>query len=298
MILYQHQPDESTTWRTVGFDEDDGWWVGIQKCAATVALAATLALSGAQTAQANQVFNWQQDDPAGSLKGQPEELYWQNPVAPVPATLQSPQQWTFDVQEPAGNLFGPIRDEDFWLNPVRPQPASIYQALPYLTDPEEIPANSLRGQPEEFYWREGPAPTVASLLWPQPFWDQNDFVGYTLDEDYWQNAVAPVVTKTTAQPYSDPNDFVGYTLDEDYLLSLTPRFQSVNFVLPQFDGSEIVPQPIIFRPEEDFWYAPTCMVQPKNVYPSPIWDMGDHEQSAMPGPTGIHYIPVFRRRRR
>jgi len=35
-----------------------------------------------------------------------DEDFWQNPVAPVLASNLWPQQYLFDVQEPAGSLFG------------------------------------------------------------------------------------------------------------------------------------------------------------------------------------------------
>jgi hypothetical protein len=104
-----------------------------------------------------------------------------------------------DVEEiPAGRLFGQD-DEDFWQNPVAPVAASLYQRLP-LGDPEELPAGSLFGQDDEDFWRNPTAPVAASLKWPQQylFGDQSDVPSGSLkkfnapDEDYWQNRVAPV----------------------------------------------------------------------------------------------------------
>lgn len=79
-----------------------------------------------------------------------EEDYWQNPTAPVPATLQWVQQWPFDVQEPAGKLFG-TAEEDYWQNPVAPVPATLQWPQQWSFDVQE-PAGRLFGQLDEDYW--------------------------------------------------------------------------------------------------------------------------------------------------
>lgn len=285
MLIYQHQPDESMTWTKIAFDEDDGWWNGIQKLGATVALAAVLALTGAQTAQAISVSHQPQDEVPSAF----DEDFWQNPVAPVYGVnyVAKPFSDTDDA------VPQPRPDEDYWNNPVFPALAR-YAPQPF-TDANEFVGYTL----DEDFWQNPVSPVAGKLSWPQPFWDQNDFVGYTLDEDYWQNQVAPLVQKTAPQPFSDPNDFIGYTLDEDYLLSLVPRFQPVNIWQQPFDGAEIVPQPVAPIQDEDYWQNAVAPVVAKNLYPSPMWDAAEGVQLVVPpAPTGAHYIPIFRRRRR
>ena len=63
-ILYQWQPDEFVS---RPLEEDASFWVSVQQCAARFAVAALLSITALSTAQAAQVFDWQQDDPALGL---------------------------------------------------------------------------------------------------------------------------------------------------------------------------------------------------------------------------------------
>lgn len=209
-------------------DEGGGWWVGISKCAATIALAATISAASFSAGVAQAVQLGHQDDPAGNLSGQPDEDFWQNPVPPVkasnlvilpigdpeeipaaslhgqpdedfwiptPQPTISPPKIAFsddDVIVPQPIIFQP--EEDYWLNYASPV-ASRFGPL-YLPDAEEIPAGSLFGQPDEDYWQNRVAPVPLSLLWPQPFiFDVQEPAGNLFgqpDEDLWQNWVRPV----------------------------------------------------------------------------------------------------------
>lgn len=174
-ILYQHQPDEAITWQKIAFDEEGGWWAGVRQCAATVALAAVLSATSLSTAQAVQVYSYHQDDPAGNLKANPEEQYWQNSVAPVPASLLSPQQWTFDVQEPAGSLSGQP-DEDFWQLGPPSVPATLRWQQQWTFDVQE-PAGSLRASANEEYWFLNPVCSFMKNYQQLPYgFDSADFI--------------------------------------------------------------------------------------------------------------------------
>lgn len=79
-------------------------------------------------------------DTPGGLHGEPDEDYWNNPVAPVPACLSSPAPWSFEQHEIAGVVLYP--DEDFWQNRVVPVPANFAVPLPSSFEQHE-PATGL-----------------------------------------------------------------------------------------------------------------------------------------------------------
>lgn len=201
MILnYFHQSDEIFPSASLTIDDDNDWWAGAQKCFAGLALAAILAVGTAQTAITTQL-QWQDEIPAGSLHGQYDEDFWQNPVAPVPSSLQWPQQFSFDVQEPAGSLFGQP-DEDFWINPVAPVPDTyLWPQQSFFDTAESIPKY------DEDFWINQVAPTQDILTWPQQFTfdvqePANSLHGQP-DEDFWINPIAPVL-----DIYKWPNPFL------------------------------------------------------------------------------------------
>src|ERR1017187_932299 len=105
-------------------------------------------------------------------------------------------------------------NEDYWRNPVAPVPARLFQRLP-LGDPEELPAASLAlGQPDEDYWRNPVASVTASLYQRLPLGDPEEIPAGSLvpliphpDEDFWQNSVAPVpATLYQRLPLGDPEE--------------------------------------------------------------------------------------------
>jgi len=277
-ILYQHQGDEAITWATIAFDEGPDWWVGVQKCAATVALATALAITGTQTAAAKFQYSQQQDDPAGNLKATPEELYWQLGPRSVPASLTWPNQWTFDEQIPAGNLHG-TPEEVYWQLGPAPVPASLLYPQQQLFD-EQIPAGFLVGQPDEDFCQVYIPPVSSSpslLYWFDGAEDlpQQVISQPIQDEDFWQNPVPPIpATFYQNFPYlPDPEEIPAAQLygqpDEDFWVNAVQPVQA-NLTWPQpfsFDQSEIVPQPVTFQPDEDFWQVPIqpvlCQVYPQ-----------------------------------
>ena len=141
------------------------------------------------------LFVEQDEIPAGSLHGQPDEDFWQNPVEPVPASLWQPLPLLWDAQETVPPIIFATPDEDFWSNPTSPQPATVYQKLP-LGDVEELPAGSLYGVPEEEYWQNQAKPLHAVLYQRLPYLADTDelgqFVPLGIDEDFWQNQVPPM----------------------------------------------------------------------------------------------------------
>ena len=60
-------------------DDGDSWWSAAQRCFVGVAIAATMAVSAAQTlACSNQLLYNEDQVPAGKLRGQPDEDFWQD----------------------------------------------------------------------------------------------------------------------------------------------------------------------------------------------------------------------------
>ena len=261
-VTYFHQSDEDqfVAPPSVQFDDGGHWWAGMQACGATLALAATLAASAfsAQVAQAVQLS--QQDDPAATLSGQPDEDFWQNPVAPVKASnfVSLPLG---DLEElPAGSLHGPA-EEDFWINPVAPVPGKFSPL--YLPDPEEMPASSLHGQPDEDYWQNPVRPSPFSLSWPQPFlFDVQESAGslfgpeeeYAIPTQTWTQPRAPVVFSDDDVAVQQPA--APLVSEEDSFVAKPWSISSPGQAF--MDDDVIAPQAAPFAPDEDYWqFFPT-----------------------------------------
>ena len=279
-LRYFHPGDEDqfAAHAPIGFDEDSDWWVGVQQLAVGIAIAATLAVSASQSIQAENLVNgWDhQDDPAGQLRGQPDEDFWQNPVAPAQNTFQIPQPWQFDVQEPAGNLSGQP-DEDYWVNPVAPTQAVLRPFVPW--DQEEIPAGSLHGQADEDFWSNPVAPLPASLAWPQPFlFEQNESptLSGQPDEDYWVNPTPPVIASLLwPQPFifatSDDAVQLYGQMDEDFWLNPVAPVPPSIYRSPDFiEQDEIPAGDLVGQPDEDYWQNPTPPIV-ATIYRSPLF---------------------------
>ena len=245
----------------ITFDDDsaEGFWAGVQNCAASVALSTCLAATALSTACAQSVVDQHQDDPAGHLYGQYDEDFWQNQVPPV--TLTMGKIYLPDPEEiPAHTLYGQP-DEDFWQNWVAPVPPSLGPL--YLPDPEEIPARTLHGQPDEDFWPQFllPPPAQAALYQKLPLGDPEEIPAATLhgqsDEDFWVNAVAPVPLSLGNLYLPDPEELPAATLhgqpDEDYWQNWTvPTVLSMgNLYLP--DPEEIPAGSLHGQPDEDYW---------------------------------------------
>lgn len=290
------------------FDEDGGWWAGLQRAGAVFAIAATLALSAASTTVASTVFSQHQDDPF-LVAVQPDlpEEYWQNPVAPVvwpqPSVITADDTFLTYIQ------INTI-DEDFWQNGVAPVPATNYVKLPFL-DPEELsqfPAatNHLDDsalwvpqlnpfdydwnvlfflddgswvpamEPDEDFW----APQIPSQLWAppaQPFRasDDTDFPRpLQMDELYWQNSTAPVpAANALLQQFpfeqNEPAGTLRTQIDEDYWQNSTAP---VVWAQPSVITDDIIVQTFVaaFQIDEDFWMNPVAPVPATNLVSLPF----------------------------
>ena len=116
-----------------------------------------------------QQWGWEQEEFAFFS---PEEDFWQNPTAPMPAILAWPLPFTFEQYD----YTSPKVDEDFWSNPVVPVPASQYLLLPYLPDVSDDSANTLRGQPDEDFWINPVVPVAGAEYVPYPRGPTEEFL--------------------------------------------------------------------------------------------------------------------------
>lgn len=259
--------------------ENAEWWVGVQSCAARFAIATLLALTSVATSQAIAVYSYRQDDPAGNLKAVPEELYWQNPVAPAPPTILARSQSAFDVQEPSGNLH--VQPEaDFWTSGVIPVSQAIWQPLPYFFSTEEVVPQPVLFQPDEDYWQGWTPPIAAANPCSQPFTDAGDATQLfgQFDEDFWSNPTFPVLASLFQRlPYlPDLDDLPMGALhgqfDEDFSQNLVSPIVTRN-VWPQpfFDSGEFV----FGLAQEEYWCNQVAPIPATNLYPRPFFDASE-----------------------
>ncbi len=265
MLLYQYTPDDlpAPAAPTNPVEEDSDWWAGSQKCFASIALGAVLAITAVQTAIA-EPLQWQDEIPAGNLKAQPpdEDNTWRNYVAPIPGALYQQLPAQADPEE-IPSLHGQY-DEDFWaLGPPFSVPATNRLQQQYPTE-EETPR--LYGQPDEVFWAQGPFPVVASNLQKQqwPSEEETPLLYGQADEDFWNNPVAPIpLSLKWTQQYTfeqnEPGALYGQP-DED--LWINPVFPKplVELWPQQWPFDEQVP--ILYgQPDEDLWQNPVPPVQ-------------------------------------
>lgn len=262
MIRYFHPGDEDqlAAQGPIPFDEDTGWWAGVQQCMATVALAATLALATLSTTQA-QLNTVDRDNAVGTLTGQMDEDGWIQLDFPNPPTeyQRLPYGSLLDPEELPVGFFGGELDEDYWKNPVPLPLPTEYQQLPRgsLFDPEEIPANKLYGQDDEDFWINPVRPvplTMGRLYLPDPEEIPAGSIHSPTNEDYWINSVAPVVWVNRIQ--TDPGMyFQGDDLHIDALVSANNGFSTVSGTLIArahissfITGSSVVSAAIFIEP--------------------------------------------------
>jgi hypothetical protein len=229
--------------------------------------------------------------PAGLLRAQPEEDFWQNPTPPVsPAIFQRLPYLPEPEEIPAGSLRRQP-DEDFWQNAVAPVPPSIFQRLPYLPEPEEIPAGSLRGQPDEDFW---PPSAAATGGMPPIAFAAGGAQGLV-------TAVPPAIFQRL--PYlPEPEEIPAGSLrgqpDEDFWLPsavatggaqglVTVAPPSVYQLLPVTGGepAEIIAIPVL-TPDEDFWINPAAPLAPTLYQPLPYLPDPSEE------PAQFHWIEL------
>jgi hypothetical protein len=200
----------------------------------------------------------------------PEETEWQNRVRPVPPPSFQALPYGPEPEElPAGSLRGQP-DEDFWQNPVAAVPAcpprasggwppALYGQLPYLPDPTEDPAGSPHGLPEEAEWQNWVAPLSASFCQQFPYASAEtaEVLPQAVsppEEDFWQNPV-PYGTGQNPVPGLIPNVAAcrGTALPLPYLP----------------DGEEIPAGSLYGVPEEFYWQNPVPPVPAAMWQPMP-----------------------------
>ena len=291
-VRYLQSGDDSTAKLLSGGQiDDDGqaWWGGAQRCFASVAIAAAIAVTTLATNVAQATQQDPEEIPAGSLKKftSPDEDYWSpcanatgdGQTAPAQWTLYQPLPYLPDLSDdPAHTLLKfNSPDEDCWVQEsvaFTPQLwPSNFLDLPYDPDPEELPAGSLYGsKPDEDYWRNPVAPVTGSNYQPLPYLpDLSDDPAHTLlkfnspDEDYWlQPEIAQIAqiwpSNQPPLPYAsgEPAEIhiSALYIEEEYWLNpVAPLAGAFRFPLPYLpDPSD---EPAQFHWIELDWYAPS-----------------------------------------
>jgi hypothetical protein len=120
-----------------------------------------------------------------------DEDFWQNPVAPIPLTLQRLDAWAFEQGEDANNLETALVFDE-WQSLV--QPLWCYPLPQLFTSEEPITAPAAILGIDEDFLVTTTSPIVYAL--PRVFTADDEIVPTppNFDEDFWVNAVAPVWT--------------------------------------------------------------------------------------------------------
>jgi hypothetical protein len=252
-------------------DDGNEWWGGVQLCFATMALAATVAIT-AQTTVASQQFQNDPQDPAGSLlDGNP------GPDSPwVPPTVVQPLDlgYQYSPDEVPTITFHP--DEDYWLNPAGPLVYAPWLAMQQMFFGAGEPNTIEEIATDEDLWQNPTPPVLLTFLWPQQFAFDSSEILPRFDEDFWQNWVAPVPwTLFQRLPYLPDTEesifvFQAPTVDEDY-------WQNPIAPVPWTFGKLYLPEPeelpagsLFGQPDEDFWANPTAPVPLTFAWPQPF----------------------------
>jgi hypothetical protein len=271
---------------SVIYDESDSWWGGVQKCAAAVAIAATLVIAAASTQASIEAasLGGADDLPAGQLYGQPDEDFYQPPPA-WPVVFEYPQSWSFEQNEPAGSLAGQP-DEDFWQNPVAPVVWPNACPQPWSFEQNENAAG-LFGQPDEDFY-EPPPPWPIVFIYPQQAsFEQNENAAGLYgqpDEDFYEPPPAWPVSFQYPQPWAfDPSEIVPASApplvpDEDFWANPVAPVPGSNFQrLPYLPDVEELPAGFLHgQPDEDYFVQPVAPVTWPNQYPQP-WSFDQSE---------------------
>jgi hypothetical protein len=168
-----------------------------------------------------------------------DEDFWQNPVAPIPFTLQRLDAWTFEQNESPG-LFGQYGD-DYVVNLVAP--LWCYPLPQLFTSEEPITAPAAILGIDEDFLVITTSPMVYAL--PRVFTADDEIVPTPpmFDEDFWSNAVAPVFSYT-ARVFLD-DDVIQIeppARDEDYWQNgVAPIAASIYLLLPYLPDVEEIP---------------------------------------------------------
>lgn len=217
---------------------------------------------------ANPVVKYTNDpEPTTQLFGQPDEDFWPNPVASVPATtwLVLPGAFFHDetiVQQPSTTL---APDEDFWVNGVSPVAPSCLFLLPYQPDPEELPAGNFVTEmglgTGDGSWSSqtllyGPNGQIVVYNFdPQDVPGIVQAVPFQADEDHWVYLVPPVIPEPTILWLAD-DWAINPQFDEDFWANAVSPV-AANNLFPQpaiFETNEFEPAPTFSgTADEDFW---------------------------------------------
>lgn len=294
-IRYFHPNDEGQLVPPppISFDEDTAWWAGVQKCGATIALAAVIAATALSTAQAATVDSYHQDDPAGKLFGQYDEDFWENPVPPVQAP---PPAIVFRDDDVAFTQPPPLHvDDDSRANPAPAIIADQRIPAPWIFDGGD--AGNLSGQPDEDYWQNPVPPVPFTFAWPNPSqFEQHDPAGSLFgqpDEDYWQNRVRPAVTPPPPTFFTDDDVAVtpppALQADEDFWENPVAALPGKNLPLYLWDAEEVSAATLFGQADEDYW----LQLRQQPLVSLPRFFTDDDVAVAAAAPLNVDEDPLF-----
>jgi len=144
------------------------------------------------------------------------------------------------------------------------------QAISVSHQPQDEPVTV----PQEEYWQNPVAPVCSKNYVTLPFLDTDETVTPVTtpieDEDYWQ-AFPRYVYPVAFQPLFDTPEYV-FQPDEDYQLH-TSVWPQTTVQQPFSQQDEIVAQPILFVPDEDYAFSVPQKFNTTNLLPY-IFDDG------------------------
>lgn len=187
------------------------------------------------------------------------------PILPAARSPFSPQKFFEPLPPPTKGAVLPDDSDNWWagvqncfasiaISAALLTGAQTAQAIAIVNLPQDDPAGNLSVCPNEDYWQLA---VPAAITQPQqPFSQQDEIetvaVVFEPDEDYWLVTPRPAPAQTPQQPWYEQQETIP-KLDEDYWQFLIP--QPVAAVPQVFsDDSLIVPQPVVFEPDEDYWW--------------------------------------------
>ncbi len=196
-----------------------------------------------------------------------------SPVAPGAAPISAS---AIDENPPAGLHGQP--DEDFWLNAVAPVPAALTYPQPFAFEQHEIAGIVL--YPDEDYWTNSAAPVVASLAWPQPFVFEQHEQARNLyapqDEDPAPVVFPPWASTVLPAQWAFDQQEAPPQIADDSGDVWTPRGLPLPPIVAPFTTDGDTPGGLHGEPDEDFWTNPVAAV-PASLTPPAPWGFEQHE---------------------
>lgn len=216
-------------------------------------------------------------DTPGGLHGQPDEDYWNNPVAAIPASLTPPNPWAFEQHEIAGVVLYP--DEDYWRNRVAPVAAALAWPAPSSFEQHERATGLYVPQDEDPQPVAVPASPAPVVPWPWSF-EQHELPSLAIHETDAIAIAPPQLAPRVVIAFSADDDLPARTLvdDDPGYQPITPRSASSTPVIAwSADAHDCPPQ--IADDTGDVWNV-ILTPWPNPIAPPP-WSFDSSEIPAL-----------------